>query len=268
MQHTHTVQNGPPGAYYVRDEATLEPVFSSDDMSAVIAEAERRNAWPVTGTKDGYRASRAKAQSNLQPASPRDTKNTAKAKDRVAKQVAKDTDRILRADILAAKRKMRVSLGSGREIKRLTNYLWEGETVDQMTSGTYGKGTGLLVLTDRRLLFVQDGIMSQTSEDFPMDKVSSIQWTSGMMMGKITIFASGNKSEITNVGKDDGKEIVDKIRHLISATREQAPAATPAAAAVAADPLEQLKKLGELRDAGVLTPEEFDAKKMDLLARM
>jgi len=180
--------------------------------------------------------------------------------------MANDTD--LRADIAAAKAKMRVKLGAGREIKRLTNYLWEGETVDQMTTGTYGKGTGLIVLTDRRLLFVQDGIASQTSEDFPLDKVSSVQWMSGMLMGKIAIFASGNKSEITNVGKDDGKEIVDKIRHLLSAPREQTPPAPVASPSVAADPIEQLKRLGELRDAGVLTPEEFDAKKTDLLGRM
>jgi hypothetical protein len=181
--------------------------------------------------------------------------------------MAKDEN--MRADITAAKAKMRAKVGAGREIKRLLNYLWEGETVDQMTTGVYGKGIGLVVLTDRRLLFVQDGIMSQTSEDFPMDKVSSVQWASGMMMGKITIFASGNKSEITNVNKDDGKEIVDKIRHVLSAPPEPtppAPAASPPPAA--ADPIEQLKRLGELRDAGVLTPEEFDAKKSDLLGRM
>ncbi|OLL13571.1 SHOCT domain-containing protein [Actinomyces oris] len=30
----------------------------------------------------------------------------------------------------------------------------------------------------------------------------------------------------------------------------------------------QLKKLGELRDAGILSEEEFTAKKTDLLARL
>jgi hypothetical protein len=34
------------------------------------------------------------------------------------------------------------------------------------------------------------------------------------------------------------------------------------------DPLDQLKKLGELRDAGVLTTEEFEAKKAQILERM
>ncbi|UYN83496.1 MAG: SHOCT domain-containing protein [Microcella sp.] len=53
-----------------------------------------------------------------------------------------------------------------------------------------------------------------------------------------------------------------------------APAAAPAAAAPAPEPaaasdmsatLEQLKQLGELRDAGILTPEEFEAKKAVIL---
>ena len=34
------------------------------------------------------------------------------------------------------------------------------------------------------------------------------------------------------------------------------------------DVLEQLRELGELRDAGVVTPEEFDRKKAELLARI
>jgi hypothetical protein len=177
--------------------------------------------------------------------------------------MAKDTD--LRADIAAAKNKMRVKVGGGREVKRLTRHLWEGETVELMTTGMYGSGNGLVVLTDRRLLFVHEGLMSQTTEDFPMDKVSSVQWQSGLMSGEIVIFASGNKSEIKAVNKDDGKQMVDAIRGRISA---QGAAPTAAAPAPPPDPIAQLKQLGELREAGILTDEEFESKKADLLKRM
>ncbi|MGZ4395493.1 MAG: SHOCT domain-containing protein [Gaiellaceae bacterium] len=43
--------------------------------------------------------------------------------------------------------------------------------------------------------------------------------------------------------------------------QEPAPAAAPAA-----DPLEELKKLGELKAAGVLTEAEFEAQKAKILA--
>lgn len=44
-----------------------------------------------------------------------------------------------------------------------------------------------------------------------------------------------------------------------------APTPEPAAASDMSATLEQLKQLGELRDAGILTPEEFEAKKSIIL---
>ena len=40
------------------------------------------------------------------------------------------------------------------------------------------------------------------------------------------------------------------------------------AALAASDPIEQMHRLGELRDAGVLSADEFTAKKEDILSRM
>ena len=47
-----------------------------------------------------------------------------------------------------------------------------------------------------------------------------------------------------------------------------APQPAPAPAVGNAAVMEQLKQLGSLRDAGVLTPEEFEAKKAELLKRI
>jgi hypothetical protein len=47
----------------------------------------------------------------------------------------------------------------------------------------------------------------------------------------------------------------------------QPPAVAPAAApAAGGSKIEQLKQLGELRDSGVLTPEEFEREKQKVLA--
>jgi len=128
------------------------------------------------------------------------------------------------------------------------------------------------VLTDRRLLFLKEGIMGKKTEDFALDKISSVQWSSGIAMGTVTNFASGNKAEIKNVNKEDGKEITDLTRHRISASKPEVAAATGGQEAQPAQPAtdipDQVRKLGELRDEGLLTPEEFEAKKTDLLSRM
>jgi hypothetical protein len=178
----------------------------------------------------------------------------------------------LRPDIQAAMSKMSSKIGSRREIRKLPEHLWEGERVDMITSGTYGAGTGIVVLTDRRLFFLKDGVMSKTSEDFPLSKISSVQWSSGMMLGKIIVFASGNKAEITNVQKADGKAITDAVRaRLTEGSQPSAtPESTPASSTGEAKPdvYEQLAKLGELRNAGVLTDAEFETKKAELLSRI
>lgn len=161
---------------------------------------------------------------------------------------------------------MQTTVGSRREIRRLAEYLWDDEQVERMVSGQYGGGSGLLVLTNRRLLFLKDGLIKKTLEDFPLDKVSSVQWSSGIVMGKIMIFASGNKAEVGSLMKQDGKEIADLVRERISRPSNPLPKASrtrrPRHAPSVAD---ELKKLAELRDDGVLTDDEFTAQKARLL---
>lgn len=207
---------------------------------------------------------------------------------------------VLRPDIAAAMAKMETKIGAKREIKRLPEHLWHQEVVHALASGAYGPGIGVLVMTDRRLLFLKDGFTAKMSEDFPYDKISSIQWQSGMLMGTITVFVSGNKSEIKNVGKSDGKNIVDAVRGRISLASSPTPSqphVTPPTFSAAAqgygasgqpvvspqsapatgtspgqetapDVMEQIRRLGELHQAGILTDDEFTTKKSELLARL
>lgn len=174
----------------------------------------------------------------------------------------------LRPDIQAARDHMQSKIGAGREIRRLIEYLWDGERVQLLASGQYGPGTGLVALTDRRMLFVKDGRMSQTSEDFPIEKIASVQWSSGVMFGTLIVFASGNKAEIKQMDKKDGKQIADALRDRLAPGQAPAAPAAPAPAAGGDDVYAQLAKLGELRDAGILTAQEFDSKKAELLGRI
>jgi hypothetical protein len=105
--------------------------------------------------------------------------------------------------------------------------------------------------------------MKRTSEDFPLDNLSSAQWPSAMLTGKVTLFASGNKAEIANVNKADGKRIVDILRARLSA-----PPAPAGVSEAPAGPVEQIRKLAELRDAGILSSEEFEDKKPEILSRI
>jgi len=171
-----------------------------------------------------------------------------------------------REDIAKAVSLMSTKFGGKREIKRLPDHLHEGELVHRICTGSYGGGQGILVLTDRRLLFLKDGMMKQTSEDLPFDRIGSIQWSSGLATGKVQATVAGNKVEVTSVAKADGKALVDDVRTRLSGAASAAPGSAAAPApAVVVDEAEQLRKLAELRDAGILTEEEFSAKKAQIL---
>lgn len=118
----------------------------------------------------------------------------------------------VRPDIDAATERLASALGAKREIRRLPEVLWEGETVEMLATGQYGGGQGLVALTDKRVLFFKHGLLRQVVEDFPYSKVSSAQWTAGPLMGTLTVFASGNKAEIKSMPKDAGRALADKLR--------------------------------------------------------
>jgi hypothetical protein len=161
--------------------------------------------------------------------------------------------------IEAAKAKMRIRFGAGREIKKLPEHLWDDETVELLSSGNVGDKNGLLALTSHRLIFLFAGLVNSAFEDFPISNISSISYKSGMVLASIEVYASSNKATIKNVNKADAKEIADAIR-----ARLGRPAATTTVQAAASD-ADELAKWAGLGDSGVISAEDFEAKKRQLL---
>ena len=69
-------------------------------------------------------------------------------------------------------------------------------------------------MTDRRVLFLSEGIGLYKLEDFPYDKVSSVQSEKGMVNGGLESSASGNAAVIENVYP---KERAPEIRNFVAA---------------------------------------------------
>src|SRR5262249_25213130 len=79
-------------------------------------------------------------------------------------------------------------------------------------------------------------------------------------------YYAGKKSKERSEREADQEYRLQQLEDQQNVQPQAAPAAAPAAAGgVTDDTIEQLKKLGELRDAGVLTDEEFAAQKQKLL---
>ena len=154
-----------------------------------------------------------------------------------------------------------------REIKELPNILWDSEHIYDIVQGLYDSGRGILVSTDRRLIFVNKGmIYGLKVEDFPNDKITSIQYEIKLLLGSITIFASGNKAVVEYVNKKRARAFAEGVRARLAAGSE--PVATPTATRgdhTEDDVAGQLEKLATLKEKGILTEEEFAAKKKQIL---
>lgn len=165
-----------------------------------------------------------------------------------------------------AKSKLNNRLGLRKELKQLPSHLAEGEQVVNLSSGMYDGANGLVVLTDRRVIFTSAGMVKSRFEDFPYSKISSVQHSSGVMFGELTLFASGNRAELKQMLKDRAKEIATYVRERAGdgASAVAAPPAAPPPAE-GGDVADQIRKLGELKEQGLLSQDEFDAQKRKLL---
>ena len=124
---------------------------------------------------------------------------------------------------------------------------------------------GVLVATNIRIIFLDKGFFSAKVEDFPYDKISSIQYETGFSMGKIIITVSGNKSIIENVVKTKVKAFADNVRVKLSGLNEESKKPQQVIVNQAIDIADQLAKLADLKVKGILTDEEFQSQKQKLL---
>jgi hypothetical protein len=175
----------------------------------------------------------------------------------------------MRPDIAEAWARVKSKIGKKRDVKKLPEYLHGSETVLAMTGGMTGGNNGLLVATDRRALFVSEGVVHHSFEDFPYDRITTVTSSRGMTFGKIVISTAGAARVVEQVAKGEAEAVAAVIRDRVEAVtreRHQAPAASTAQPGESAPNLAaQLRELAELRDQGILTPEEFDTQKARLL---
>lgn len=160
-----------------------------------------------------------------------------------------------------------------KEMKELPNILLKGETPHQAVRGSRESDTwfGMLVATDQRLIFIYKGFMSLGIEDFPYDKITSVEYKTGWASGDIVIHGSGNRVKIANIVNEECAPFVDWVRNYMNEYKSDAPTRKSAPVIEAAEDrtdkvIKQLKELGELKNQGILTEEEFQSEKAKILS--
>ncbi|MDR2261024.1 MAG: PH domain-containing protein [Azoarcus sp.] len=150
-----------------------------------------------------------------------------------------------------------------KEIKELPNILWDNEQVKKAVQGIYNSSFGMLVATDTRIIFVDKGfLVGLRVEDFALDKISSIEYDLGFIMGDITIYTSNNKAVIKSVPKQEARDFCDYVRNAVSGQKSTLKAASTGKTNNISEEIERLFKLKEI---GAISENEFQESKAKLL---
>ena len=160
-----------------------------------------------------------------------------------------------------------------RLLKRAREHFDLGEEAVASVLGVYeikmlGGDTvrnGMLVATNRRLVFFAKKFGGFELEMFPYNNISSIEMGKNLLGHHISFFASGNKVKVKWIrqGNIQGflKFVKSRISEVDAATEEISPPES-------VNPLEQIETLGKLHKASVISDSEFEAKKAELLQRI
>jgi len=140
-------------------------------------------------------------------------------------------------------------------IDMFRNTLMEGEEL--LGAGVSADAREHLFVTNRRVVAQKAKGFKIKRKEFPISSISSFNVSSKMFSTEIEIVASNNKAEVEGIPADIARELKNLIYRLMS---EESGKTAPEA-----DVAEQIRKLAELRDEGILTEEEFAAKKKQLL---
>jgi len=148
------------------------------------------------------------------------------------------------------------------ELKQLAKILAGDEEVEDMVQGVYHKRQGLLVATNKRLIFIYKGMLwGMTLQDFSYEKINTVEYNIGLVDGRLTVYASGNAEEIKNVmPKSQVREFGEFVRSKLNAKVASPPVMVPSTSVA-----EQLEKLVGLKEKGFLNDEEFAIQKAKIL---
>ena len=124
---------------------------------------------------------------------------------------------------------------------------------------------GQFVLTNKRVCFYSEAPFEEIFETIPLSKITSVETSSLMGYRVIRLHTAHDDLEFKTL---EPKALFDTVLAHLERLRNASTGSSAAPTASAESITDQIKKLGELRDAGLLTNDEFNTKKAELLARL
>lgn len=152
-----------------------------------------------------------------------------------------------------------------KELRYLPEVMVPGEIVMGLTSGLYQNNTWLIAVTNRRVLFLDKGLIYGLKQlELPLAQISAIAHKTGLLFGTISISTSSATEAITQIVKADTVNIANIISSLVADWHK--PKSSSHSVTQPTDLISQLERLAALKDKGLLTEAEFQTQKDKLLS--
>lgn len=171
-----------------------------------------------------------------------------------------------------------------KRVAKLDGILDEGENVHYLTKGSKvtvkGEGSGFggdtetkagtkgkvrAAFTDKRIAIKIPQLTGSDEQTIPYDTITSVDLDTGLVTKEIKLQTEGYSYEIKveEPGKDECRDVTKFVREKRSSAGEDAVVKESEP-----DPTEQLQRLKELNDDGVISDEEFEEKKAELMDKI
>ncbi|PEN08616.1 PH domain-containing protein [Bacillus pseudomycoides] len=158
-----------------------------------------------------------------------------------------------------------------KHFRVLENNLMNGEKVQMAFIGIHNyqsttkhDNNYAYAITNKRIMFGQKTLTGEKFKAVDHGKINDISFETGMLFGFLTIDTPQEKFKVA-LDKASATSINNNIHQVLDAlknnTSEVQPQSIPTPTSVA----DELKKFKELCDMGVITEDEFNAKKKQLL---
>lgn len=118
----------------------------------------------------------------------------------------------------------------------------------------------LAVCTNKRVIFLDHGLIyGSKSTNIPLDMINGVSYSKGLMLGSISVTNGAITTQIENMQPYPAKKMAETIKQAAADFKQTS------AQSNSSNDLLQLRELKQLLDDGVITEEEFTAKKKQIL---
>lgn len=146
---------------------------------------------------------------------------------------------------------------SSKDLRPLVNLMQDGEKIEYATVGINEKNAAvLLACTNQRLIILSKKMTGESGKAISLAQIKSVVLKHQLMYDELTLIVGNDTLDINSIDKTTAPIFAENLKKWSKIAQGNSNLD---------EQVEQIKKLKELLDQGILTEAEFKAKKKKIL---